>query len=247
MISARLDRRRRALASSAFVSLIVHALVGASFALLARAIVPQGNRESISQITVASIERIHPVTPAIRSATRPIVVAPPAPALHEISRESPRAVPEPVRRPATVESTLDRDRERFAREVAALNASDNPHAIATIDPASAGSTMKTYHFAVPASMRGEEHGNGLITPTRSWRDHGLDCYYGRYEFTYPDGAEESGAIAWPFCYQPDLDPFKEPPHPMPFPPPPVGYVLPPDTDLPPIEKDFYDHWAAGGS
>lgn len=128
-----------------------------------------------------------------------------------------------------------------------LTKSDDPHAIPTIDPASQGSTMKTYQFQIPASMRGDEHGNGLITPTASWHDRGLNCYYGRYEYTYPDGAEESGSIAWPFCYDPGADPFKEPPHPMPFPPPPVGYVLPAGTDLPPIEKDFYERWAAGGA
>ena len=31
---------------------------------------------------------------------------------------------------------------------------------------------------------------------------GEDCYYGRYEYTYPDGARESGNISWPFCYDP---------------------------------------------
>jgi hypothetical protein len=249
VISAPLDRRRRALASSTIVSLIVHVLVlSVLFALLARAIVPQGTRESVSQITVTSIERAQPATPTVRSAKRRLVVTPPAtsPAQHELSKTLPHAAAEPPRH-APLESRLDRDRAQFAREVAMLNKSDDPHAIPTIDPASQGSTMKTYQFQIPASMRGDEHGNGLITPTTSWHDHGLNCYYGRYEYTYPDGAEESGTIAWPFCYEPGVDPFKEPPHPMPFPPPPVGYVLPAGTDLPPIEKDFYEHWAAGGA
>lgn len=251
MISAPLDRRRRALASSTIVSLVVHALVlGVLFAILTPVIVPQGSREIVSQITIASIERVQPEKPKVRSAKRRLVVAPPAaaPARHELSNETvSHAAPEPPRRHTTVESPLDRDQARFAREVAMLNKSNDPHAVPTIDPASQGSTMKTYRFQIPASMRGEEHGNGLITPTTSWRDRGLNCYYGRYEYTYPDGAQESGSIPWPFCYQPDADPFKEPPHPMPFPPPPVGYVLPPGTDLPPIEKDFYEHWAAGGT
>ena len=219
------------------------------FALPTSAIVPQGSRESVSQITVASIERVQRTTPPVRTRRRRLLAAPPAtvPALHELSKETPVAAPEPPRRRAAVKSQLDRDQARFAREVAELNKSDDPHAIPTVDPASQGSTIKSYAFQVPASMRGNEHGNGIITPTTSWRDRGLDCYYGRYEYTYPDGAEESGAIPWPFCYQPGADPFKQPPHPMPFPPPPVGYVLPAGTDLPPIERDFYEHWAAGGT
>ena len=249
MISAPLDRRRRALASSTVASLIVHALVlSVLFSILARTIVPQGSRETISQITVASIERAEPKKPTVsRPKHRLAVKPPPAPTLHELSKPVPHAAPEPPRRQATLESRLERDQAQFAREVAALNKSNDPHAIPTIDPASQGSTMKSYAFQVPASLRGDEHGNGIITPTTSWHDHGLNCYYGRYEYTYPDGAEESGSIAWPFCYQPGADPFKEPPHPMPFPPPLVGYVLPSGTYLPPIEKDFYEHWVAGGN
>lgn len=250
MISAPHDRRRRALASSTVVSLIVHAVaLSVLFALPTSAIVPQGSRESVSQITVASIERVQRTTPPVRTRRRRLLATPPAtvPALHELSKETPRAAPEPPHRRAAVKSQLDRDQAQFAREVAELNKSDDPHAIPTVDPASQGSTIKSYAFQVPASMRGNEHGNGIITPTTSWRDRGLDCYYGRYEYTYPDGAEESGAIPWPFCYQPGADPFKQPPHPMPFPPPPVGYVLPAGTDLPPIERDFYEHWAAGGT
>ena len=248
MISAPIDRRRRALAWSTIVSLTVHALVlGALFAALARAIEPQGSPESLSQITVASIARVQPTPAAVRSTHLRTIVpaAPPAP--HELSKHVTRAVAQLPRRVAAAESQLDRDRSRFAREVAQLNEGDDPHAIPTIDPASQEASVKTYSFQIPASMRGEEHGNGLITPTTSWHERGLDCYYGRYEFTYPDGAQEAGAIPWPFCYEPGTDPFKEPPHPMPFPPPPIGYVLPAGTDLPPIEKDFYDRWAAGGN
>lgn len=245
MISAPLDRRRRPLAWSTIVSLIVHALLlGVLFSLLARAIVPRGSRESVSVVTVASIEHaVVPKTPPVRRAEHRSIVVPAArPAVHELAKETPYAVPQPVRRPVTLEAQLDRDSARFAREVAQLNKSDDPHAVPTIDPAMQGSTMKTYQFQIPASLRGEEHGNGIITPTTSWRERGRDCYYGRYEFTYPDGAQESGEIPWPFCYEPGADPFKEPPHPMPFPPPLAGYVLPAGTYLPPIEKEFYQHW-----
>jgi hypothetical protein len=250
VISAPLDRRRGPLAWSTIVSIILHATVlGVLFALLARAIVPEGSPENVSLVTIASIvHSIEPKTPPVRRIVRrSVIVTPALPARHELAYDRPRAPVQPERQPVTLQSQLERDRAQFAREVAQLDKADDPHAVPTIDPGSQGSTMKTYQFQVPAALRGEEHGNGLITPTTSWQDHGLDCYYGRYEFTYPDGAQESGAIEWPFCYQPVADPFKEPPHPMPFPPPPDGYVLPSGTYLPPIEKDFYEHWAAPGT
>jgi hypothetical protein len=251
VISAPLDRRRTALAWSTVLSLVVHALLlGAVFALLARVIVPRGTPESISQVTISSVEHYTaPKTPPVRRVVHHVAVATAAarPSRHELAKQAPRAALQPAPHPPTLEARLNRDRSAFARVVAQLDRSNDPHAIPTIDPATQESTMKSYAFQTPSSLRGEEHGNGLITPTTSWHDNGMDCYYGRYEYTYPDGAEESGAIAWHFCYEPDADPFKEPPHPMPFPPPPVGYVLPPGTYLPPIEKDFYEHWAAQDS
>ncbi len=151
---------------------------------------------------------------------------------------------EPPPRRQTVPSKIERDEAGFAREVAQLNEQNDPHSIPTIDPASQESARKTYSFDIPSSLRGEEHGNGIITPIESWRRDGRDCYYGRYEFTYPDGAMESGNIVWPFCFDPVSDPFKEPPHPIPFPLPLVGFKLPPDAQLPPIEKAVYQQWAA---
>ncbi len=124
--------------------------------------------------------------------------------------------PEPPRR-FSAPSNIERDTAGYAKEVAKLNALDDPHAIPTIDPATRGSTTKSYAFNIPSSLRGSDEGNGIITPTRAWHENGRDCYYGRYEFTYPDGAMESGDIVWPFCYDPLSDPFKEPPHPIPVP------------------------------
>jgi hypothetical protein len=141
-------------------------------------------------------------------------------------------------------SKIERDQAGFAKEVAQLNKENDPHAIPTIDPGSQESASKDYAFAVPSSLRGSEHGNGIITPTRHWRDNGRDCYYGRYEFTYPDGSEEDGEIVWPFCYDPGADPFTQPPHQIPFPFPLAGFKLPPDTQLPPIEKSVYQQWVA---
>ena len=162
-----------------------------------------------------------------------------------------KASPAPQRRP-TVETQIERDRAGFSKEVAQLNQQDDPHAIPTIDPGTQESPTKQYGFSAPSSLRGEEHGNGIITPSKAWRDNGRDCYYGRYEFTYPDGAMENGNIFWPFCYDAGSDPFKLPPHEIPFPLPLPGYKASAEdlAAMPPIEKDVYEKWAGssgGGS
>ncbi|HVA32570.1 MAG TPA: hypothetical protein VNG31_00390, partial [Candidatus Baltobacteraceae bacterium] len=244
VISAKPDRRRNVLLWSLLLSMVLHAIVlSVLLNAIVRSIVPQGARETISQITITSIQRqpLNTPSPVLKHRETPR----PAPAVPQTSVR--RATRVQIRTPklhATVPSAIAHDQINFAKEVAQLDKADDPHVIPTIDPASQESATKSYRFDVPASMRGEEHGNGIIVPTRSWHDGGQDCYYGRYEYTYPDGSEESGSIAWPFCYDPETDPFKEPPHPMAFPPPLAGYVLPPGTDLPPIERDFYRAWAA---
>ena len=151
---------------------------------------------------------------------------------------------QPARRSPPVPSRFERDEAGFAREVAQLNERNDPNAIPTIDPASRESTTKTYAFTIPSSSGGYEHGNGFITPVQSWHEDGRDCYYGHYEYMYPDGATESANIVWPFCFDPGADPFKEPPHPIPFPLPPVGFKLPADAQMPPKEKEVYELWAS---
>jgi hypothetical protein len=253
LISGPLIRRRRALFWSAIASALLHLVIlTALFYAVAHVFVPRGAREVVSQTTIVTIKRPAP-TPAPTPAPMRVVrhvrqreSAPAATPFHELAKQTvkaPAQAPPPPHRP-TLRSRIARDAAGFANEVAQLNKQDDPHAIPTIDPSSRGSTMKSYQFDVASLSQGDEHGNGIITPTQSWRAGGLDCYYGRYEFTYPDGAMESGAIVWPFCYDPGSDPFKEPPHPMPFPLPMSGYKLPPDTQLPPIEKTVYEEWAA---
>lgn len=253
MISGTLDRRGRALFLSTIASAALHLLL-LTLLLYAtqRIFVPRGEREVVSQTTLVTIQKLtHPKAAAVRPvrALRRSVSSP-AKTLHrELAREVvARASPEPPR-PTTVSSNIERDQAGFAREVAQLNAQNDPHAIPTIDPSSQESKTKSYQFAIPSSLRGTDQGNGIITPTRSWHESGEDCYYGRYEFTYPDGAMEYGDIVWPFCFDPDSDPFKQPPHPIPFPLPLPGFKLPPDAQLPPIEKSVYRQWAAqnGGS
>lgn len=253
MISGKFDRRRRALFWSTIASAALHLIVlTLLFYAIARLFLQRGEKEVVSQTTIVTIKRAAPTPAPTRAPARPVrpirqhESAPARTPPHEIAKETLAPAPrEPPRRTRSVPSRFERDEAGFAREVAQLNEQNDPHAIPTIDPASQESSTKTYAFDVPSSLRGEEHGNGIITPVESWHRDGRDCYYGRYEFTYPDGAMESGNIVWPFCFDPNSDPFKEPPHPIPFPLPLLGFKLPPDTELPPIEKAVYQQWAAG--
>jgi hypothetical protein len=252
LISGKLDRRRRALFWSTIASAAIHLIVlTLLFYAAMRLLTPRGSREVISQTRTVTITKAAVATPAPRRPVRPVRQHESSPATtprREIARitAAPASPAPPVRR-VEMPSKLERDEAGFAREVAQLNAQNNPRAIPTIDPGARESSSKSYAFQIPASARGDEHGNGFIFPTRSWSDNGHDCYYGRYEYTYPDGANESGDIVWPFCFDPSTDPFKEPPHPIPFPLPLLGFKLPSDTQLPPIEKQVYEQWAAGNA
>lgn len=208
----------------------------------------KGSPEVVSQTTDVTISKAAEPSPAPHRASQRIRQRESAPATvpqpelaHVTTRPAP---PHVTRRSVSLPSKLERDAAGFAREVAQLNAQNDPHAIPTIDPAVRESSTKSYAFDIPSSMRGSEHGNGIITPVQSWHEKGLDCYYGRYEYTYGDGATESGEILWPFCFDPGSDPFKLPPHPIPFPLPLLGFKLPPDAQMPPIEKSVYQQWAA---
>ena len=238
------------MAWSAIVSAALHvAVLSALFYAFARIVItPEGAGERVSEKTAVSIDAPIKPTPAPKhhELRKPVrLPPPPAPALHELAKETFAATPQPPERPRKiVVSSIQRDRTTFANEVAQLNQRNDPHAIPTIDPASAESPSKAYSFDASHSSNGSAHGNGIITPMRSWRERGLDCYYARYEYTYASGASEEGTIPWPVCYDPVSDPFHEPPHPMPFPLPQAGYELPPGTEMPPLEKKVYDEWAA---
>jgi hypothetical protein len=256
LISGPLDRRRRALFFSTLASAAFHLIfLAALFYAVAHVFIARGAREVVSQATIATIRRPPPPTPKPtpphKHITHPVHARQSAPAAapyHELAKQIANAPPQPPppRHRPTLQTRIERDANGYANEVAQLNKQDDPHSIPTIDPSSRGSSTKSYSFDVASLNSGDEHGNGIITPTQSWHAQGEDCYYGRYEFTYPDGAMETGNIVWPFCYDPGSDPFKLPPHPMPFPLPLPGFKLPADTQLPPIEKQVYDEWAGNG-
>ena len=252
MISGAPYRRGRALSLSTIASAAIHFIVLALlFYAVARTLVPRGAPEVVASTKLVTIKKeAAPSTPAPPRAARHVRQHESAPAKtprEELVKETTLPAPrEPSRHTPRVPSPLERDQAGFAREVAQLNEQNDPHAIPTIDPASRQSTTKKYTFSIPSSLRGDEHGNGIITPRESWKENGLDCYYGHYEFTYPDGATESGDIVWPFCFDPGSDPFKQPPHPIPFPPPLIGFKLSAnaEAELPPQEKQVYRAWAA---
>lgn len=249
MISGKFDRRRRALVWSAIASAVIHLiLLTLVFYEVVRLITPRGLPEQISPTETISIKKeALPSPPPPRPARRikQQLSAPATTPRHELVKVTTTPAPHvPHQFASPVPSKIERDESGYAREVAQLNQQNDPHAIPTIAPASRESSTKSYAFDVASSSRGNEHGNGIITPTQSWREHGDDCYYGRYEYTYPDGAEESGSIVWPFCFDPNSDPFKLPPHPIDFPLPLIGFKLPADAQMPPIEKRVYEEWAA---
>jgi hypothetical protein len=250
------DESRRRLSVALVISTVVHLVV---LALLLRwvmtmMIVPKGNQHRALQTTLTLEQRIQPsqqsqpkpaaAAPApARPQPHPVPV-PQAPPHHELAKLSPTAPPQPPAAPRTaLQQRLASDQSRFGREVASLNKGDDVHISPTIAPGGGGGDTKSYAFQPPGGGEGSRFGNGVISPTRHWVDKGDNCYYGRYELEYSDGASEDGDIPWPFCYAPADDPFLRPPHPIPFPLPLPGYVLPAGTALTPIERDVYDHWS----
>lgn len=254
MISGSREGRRKTMAWSALASAAFHVVVlSLLFYAFARIVItPEGSRESVSDTTAIEIEApiVQKRTVKHHRVAKPASQPPPAPAYHELAKENIEAPPQPPPpqhpHPAGV-SSIERDRTAFAQEVAQLNQGNSPHAIPTIDPASAESASKSYAFDAGRYSNGDSHGNGLITPVRGWHERGLDCYYARYEYTYPSGASEEGSIPWPVCFDPASDPFHEPPHPMPFPLPEAGYTLPPGTVMPPLERQAYQEWLSSRS
>jgi len=258
MISGTPYRRRRVLAWSALASLVLNVAILAWLLHFAPLLwgAHRGEPEKISKTQILRLEKLQTPPPTPAPTPQPTLVPqhvkvpppaqppPAAPPKHELAREEPNATPQPPARPhkTTLQDRIDADQHAYADTVAKLNAQNNPHVIATIDPGTQESASKSYAFQPPAGLHASSEGNGIITPSQSWHENGQDCYYAHYSYTYPDGAEETGNIVWPVCFDPGSDPFKQGRHSMPFPKPQAGYRLPPGTDLPPIEKETYAQW-----
>lgn len=253
MISAAPERRWLRYSTSALASVALHlGIIALALFLIARWVVePMGDQTGTSRTAIVTIERRVAEIPKPKTAPRPVpAVRPPVktvPQRHELSKivanappAPPTTAPEVVpQRTAAPLSPLARDAQRFAQVAAQLSKGNDPHVIPTLDPASRNSSTKSYAFEAPGQIRGER-GDGIITPVQRWHDRGRNCYYARYEYTYPDGASESGNIVWPVCYDPVADPFlADDTRRIPFPLPPPGFRVPDAADLPPYEKAVY--------
>jgi hypothetical protein len=166
----------------------------------------------------------------------------------EIARLVPNAPPQPtpartVQKQASLSEMLAQQQAAFAKEAAQINAGNRaPISVATIDPNQEPVAHESYHMNFSGVPGFPNRGDGIITPQQSWRENGLDCYYGRYWYEYPDGHTESDTLPWAFCYPPRQDPFRLGIRRIPLPMPRPGYRLPAGTALTPIEKEAYDYW-----
>jgi hypothetical protein len=170
----------------------------------------------------------------------------------EIARMMPNAPAQPtpaktVQKKASLSEILAQQQAAFAKEAAQISAANHaPISVATVDPNSAPAARQPFQMDISGIPGMPRHGEGIITPVRSWRDGGLDCYYARYWYEYPNGEREAGVIPWPFCFAPRLDPFLRGVHTMPMPFPMPGFALPSGTQLLPQEKETYDAWLSEG-
>jgi hypothetical protein len=185
-----------------------------------------------------------PVQPQVRPKAQPASKPPEQPKeearIVQHAAPQPRAAPQ-TQRQATLAEQLAQQQAAFEKQTEAMRASRNPLSVATIDPSQRESSTKSYAMNISGIEHATGPGEGLLTPLQSWHDHGYNCYYGRYDWIYPDGAMEHANIPWPFCYAPAQDPIARGIREFPFPLPPPGYRTSP-TDLAPIEQRVYQAW-----
>ncbi len=165
----------------------------------------------------------------------------------EISREVPRAASQPrahANAQQTLQEQLAQQETMFEQEARQMNANRAPLSAATMDPNRSPSSIHAYQVDLPGLPRRTDDGEGYFTKLQSWHDRGMNCYYGRYDWDYPEGGTESANIPWPFCFSPERDPVAAGVRTFPFPLPLSGYRLPSGTILEPIEKRVYDSWIA---
>lgn len=138
---------------------------------------------------------------------------------------------------------LAQQQAAFAHEAQQISHS-NAISVATADPRAHDAVTTPFRASFAGTQILSGKGDGYLVPLQRWRDHGENCYYGRYDWSYPTGGDEEATIPWAFCYPPREDPIAHGEHEFPFPLPLPGYRLPAGTELQPIEKDVYDDWLA---
>ncbi|MHB8147921.1 MAG: hypothetical protein ACYDGM_11770 [Vulcanimicrobiaceae bacterium] len=262
------DRGRRVLLWALFCSAALHAILIPLLLWLSgwHFFMPRPqNREFVVSSTSVRIEHRtiprpesaagrHPAhsTPKSRpSSQRPLpkTVAP-QPQPHELAREVPNAPPQPPRRrraasrQETLAQQLAQQQQTFSKEVAQLNAGNNPHSIATIAPQPPSADERSY-YDLNGKTRPQDRVMVLLTPLQHWIAGAASCYYVRYAAEFSSGGSDDGNIPWPVCYPRSDDPIaKAPPgmgsFPVPVPVPPHNYVLPKGTYLTPLLQQIYD-------
>jgi hypothetical protein len=171
----------------------------------------------------------------------------PKPQPVELAKIVPNAPPEPPQtkaqqQQAALSAQLAQQEVEFEREAQALHDHSAPISVATIDPNRRQSSTRSYQMNFSRISQATGPGNGIFTPLQQWSDRGMNCYYGRYDWTYPDGSTEGANIPWGFCYSPSEDPVARGIREFPFPVPMAGYRLPVGTVLAPVEQHVYDAW-----
>ena len=140
-----------------------------------------------------------------------------------------RADAQVAQQPVDFEATI----ERLRRE--------NDPVVTSERPVQHSQITRAYAFGFSGSAGAAPHGEGILTPEKSWQSNGYDYYYVRYWVQYPDGSTETGIVPWPLQYSPADDPFRLHMLHFPLPGPLADFVLPAGTALHPLVAYCYEH------
>jgi hypothetical protein len=255
-------RSQRVLWIAIVLSIAIHFVIGP---LLSRFQTPLPQQSTSDFIVTSSSVRIehrtvpephHPTKPVVQPVPRPVpqphvrnlIVTPklstPEPR-HELARNDPRAVASqaaPHAAPTIDTITLERQERQYAKVIAQAKADNNPLAV----PSSTPAAYKPYTLSFAGVNNHLHAGEGVLYPTKSWRQDGYDYYYVDYSVVFADGASDEGHVPWPIRYRPGEDPFVLHYEHFPLPAPLPGYVLP-QSELPlnrtlrPYFPEIYPH------
>jgi hypothetical protein len=176
--------------------------------------------------------------PPSRSLAQP---APPHRELARITRSAPEAQPPPAPVHAnTTVAIVSRHPVDFEKTIAQLREQNDP-VLSAERPVHPGETTKRYAYDFSASIGSAPHGEGILTPEKTWQADGYDYYYVRYWVQYPDGTTETGVVPWPLRYVPSIDPFRLHILHFPLPAPLADFTLPAGTSLHPLVAYCYAH------
>jgi len=237
-------------------SIVFHTAVAAFFVVRNHAMRPGAPEEIVSVTTRLEVTRRPPKPRVVAQNPRPVTLAPtqPRPKPHTVAAAAPphRELARIVR---SARITQPPPAPVHAREAIALSAAHTVDFEKTISrlreqndpvagaqhPVQAAQTTKRYAFDYSQSIGSAPHGEGILTPEKSWQADGYDYYYVTYWVQYPDGTVETGVVPWPLRYLPPEDPFRLHIRHFPLPAPLADFTLPSDTSLHPLVAYCYAH------